>query len=83
MVLNVMGSLHSIPQQHNFEEARKFFLKAVYQILDNEARFYFDESERKGEAKNRYNCHIEAIAFSIFQSIYSVDGKIPYLITEK
>jgi hypothetical protein len=76
-ILNVMGSIQTITRLFNFEEARRFFLKSIYQILGDETKFYFEKWKEKNGVKNKYNCHIEAAAFSVLQSIYNADGKIP------
>jgi hypothetical protein len=78
-VLNSLGSLHMMPRRFNYEEARELFLKSIYDIMEDENKFYFEKLEKKSGVKTRYNCHIEAVTFSVLNSIYNPNGKIPYI----
>ena len=71
MVLNTMGNLYTMPQRFSFDEAREFFFKSIYQILEEENKFYFEESKKKGGVLTKYNCHIESVASSLLREIYN------------
>ena len=72
--LNIMGNLHLFPRRFEFEEAWKFFTKLLHEGMEEENEFYFRKS-KEGQVRNRYNCHLEAVATSILRSIYDKDSK--------
>jgi hypothetical protein len=77
--LNSMGNLCNIKRDFSLEAARAIFLNSIYQMLEAENKFYFEESKKKGGVNTMYNCHLEAVTASIFNEIYSPSGKIPYV----
>jgi hypothetical protein len=77
-ILNSIGSLGTIADRFTFETSRNFVLECLYQAMADEAEYYFKKA-KKGEVKNKYNCHLEAVVASILHSIYNPDGRIPYV----
>lgn len=78
-ILNSMGNLCSIEERFSFEEARSFFMKNLYHFLTEESKFYFNKMKELNEVGTKYNCHLEAVAASLLNSIFNKDGKIPYV----
>jgi|GEM_PF-5678218 len=76
--LNAIGNLGAMPGRLTFEAAKTIFFDFAYEALADEVKFYFEKA-KEGEVKNKYNCHLEAVVVSILRSIYSPDGRIPYV----